>query len=138
MDAVITAACPLTPARTGKSSIKSQCPWVAGTRCPIWPTSTNIARLFFWNAARKRDEMLEPCDGKLSCTVLRRESGSNPADSADTIFGGFAPNSQTAEVVSKSLGSYTVQSGSISRSKGENSQSFQMTERPLQYCQVVN
>ena len=26
--------------------------------------------------------MLEPYDGKLSCTVLRRESGSNPVDLA--------------------------------------------------------
>ena len=32
-----------------------------------------------------------------------------------TIFGGFAPNSQTAEVLSKALGSRTVMSGSISR-----------------------
>ena len=32
----------------------------------------------------------------------------------DTIFGGFAPNSQTAEVLSKALGSRTVMSGSIS------------------------
>jgi len=29
--------------------------------------------------------MLEPYDGKLSRTVLRRESGSNPADLADKI-----------------------------------------------------
>ena len=48
-----------------------------------------------------------------------------------TIFGGFAPNSKTAEELSRSLGSYTVQSGSISRSKGENSQSLQMAERAL-------
>lgn len=48
-----------------------------------------------------------------------------------TIFGGFAPNSQTADVLSRALGSYTVQSGSVSRSKGENSQSLQMTERAL-------
>ena len=93
--------------------------------------SINIAKLFFWNAARKRDEMLEPCDGKLSRTVLRRESGSNPADLAGTIFGGFAPNSKTADELSRSLGSYTVQSGSVSRSKGETSQSIQMAERAL-------
>ncbi len=49
----------------------------------------------------------------------------------DTIFGGFAPNSKTAEELSRSLGSYTVQSGSVSRSKGENSQSLQMAERAL-------
>lgn len=35
----------------------------------------------------------------------------------DTIFGGFAPNSQTAEVLSKALGSRTVMSGSVSRGK---------------------
>jgi len=33
----------------------------------------------------------------------------------DTIFGGFAPNSGSAEVLSKSLGSRTVMSGSVSR-----------------------
>ncbi|MDB7955585.1 type IV secretory system conjugative DNA transfer family protein [Flavonifractor plautii] len=49
----------------------------------------------------------------------------------DTIFGGFAPNSQTAEVLSKALGSRTVLSGSISRGKNDSSQSLQMIERPL-------
>jgi type IV secretion system protein VirD4 len=49
----------------------------------------------------------------------------------DTIFGGFAPNSQTAETLSKALGSRTVLSGSISRSKNDPSESLQMMERPL-------
>jgi len=49
----------------------------------------------------------------------------------DTIFGGFAPQSQTAEVLSKALGNRTVQSGSISKGKGESNQSLQMVERPL-------
>ena len=49
----------------------------------------------------------------------------------DTIFGGFAPNSQTAEVLSKALGSRTVLSGSISRGKNDPNQSLQMIERPL-------
>ncbi len=49
----------------------------------------------------------------------------------DTIFGGFAPNSQTADVLSKALGSYTVQSGYVSRSKGEDTRTLQMGERPL-------
>lgn len=48
-----------------------------------------------------------------------------------TIFGGFAPNSSSAEVLSKALGSRTVMSGSISRSKNDPSQSLQMIERPL-------
>ena len=38
------------------------------------------------NAARKGDKMLEPYDGKLSRTVLRRERGSNPSDLVDNIW----------------------------------------------------
>ena len=60
--------------------------------------STNIARVFSWSAARERDEMLELYDRKLSRTVLRRESGSNPADLAGTIAGGFSPAGDTAAV----------------------------------------
>lgn len=48
-----------------------------------------------------------------------------------TIFGGFAPNSSSAEVLSKALGSRTVMSGSVSRGKNDPSQSLQMMERPL-------
>ena len=49
----------------------------------------------------------------------------------DTIFGGFAPNSQTAETLSKALGSRTVLTGSISKGKDNTSQSLQMAERAL-------
>ena len=49
----------------------------------------------------------------------------------DTIFGGFAPNSQTAEVLSRALGKRTVLSGSVTRGKSDPSQSLQMMERPL-------
>ena len=48
-----------------------------------------------------------------------------------TIAGGFAPSSETAEIISKALGSRTVMTGSVSRSKNDPSQSLQMTERPL-------
>ena len=48
-----------------------------------------------------------------------------------TIFGGFAPNSTSAEVLSKAFGSRTVMSGSVSKSKNDPSQSLQMIERPL-------
>ncbi len=48
-----------------------------------------------------------------------------------TLFGGFAPNSSSAETLSKALGSRTVMSGSVSRSKNDPSQSLQMVERPL-------
>ena len=47
-----------------------------------------------------------------------------------TIFGGFAPNSQSAEVLSKALGEQTVQSGSVSHGK-DSSSSLQMIGRPL-------
>ena len=48
-----------------------------------------------------------------------------------TIAGGFAPTSGTADEISKSLGTRTVMTGSVSRSKNDPSQSLQMTERPL-------
>ena len=48
-----------------------------------------------------------------------------------TIFGGFAPNSSSADILSKALGNRTVMTGSVSRSKNDPSQSLQMIERPL-------
>ena len=45
--------------------------------------SIKAVNSFILRAARKSDEMLEPYDGKLSRTVLRRESGSNLADLVD-------------------------------------------------------
>ena len=48
-----------------------------------------------------------------------------------TLFGGFAPNSSSAEVLSKALGSRTVMSGSVSKGHDNGSQSLQMMERPL-------
>lgn len=47
-----------------------------------------------------------------------------------TVFGGFAPNSQSAEILSKSLGEQTVLSGSVSQGR-DKSQSLQMIGRPL-------
>ena len=67
---------------------------------------------------------LEKNYGKEGCEIIQDNC-------QDTIFGGFAPNSQTAEVLSKSLGSRTVLSGSVNRGKNDPSQSLQMMERPL-------
>ena len=67
---------------------------------------------------------LEKNYGKEGCEIIQDNC-------QDTIFGGFAPNSQTAEVLSKALGSRTVLSGSVSRSKNDPSQSLQMMERAL-------
>lgn len=51
-----------------------------------------------------------------------------------TLFGSFAPNSKTAEVMSKNLGSQTVLSGTVSKTSGEKgntNRTMQMIERPL-------
>ena len=48
-----------------------------------------------------------------------------------TIFGGFAPGSETAETLSKDLGEQTVLSGSVSKGKDQNSRSLQMMGRRL-------
>ncbi|NLZ76129.1 MAG: type IV secretory system conjugative DNA transfer family protein [Erysipelotrichia bacterium] len=49
----------------------------------------------------------------------------------NSIFGGFAPNSKTADVLSNNLGTQTILSGSVNKGNGETSQSLQMIERPL-------
>ena len=67
---------------------------------------------------------LEKNYGKEGCEIIQDNC-------QDTIFGGFARNSQTAEVLSKSLGSRTVLSGSINQGKNDPSQSLQMMERRL-------
>ena len=67
---------------------------------------------------------LEKNYGKEGCEIIQDNC-------QDTIFGGFAPNSQTAEALSKALGSRTVLSGSVTRDKDSNSQSLQMSQRPL-------
>jgi len=48
-----------------------------------------------------------------------------------TIAGGFAPGSESAERISKALGSRTVMSGSVTKGKDNVSQQLQMSERPL-------
>lgn len=49
----------------------------------------------------------------------------------DVIFGGFAPNSSSAEILSKNLGNRTVMSGSVSKGKNDPSRSLQMMQRAL-------
>ena len=67
---------------------------------------------------------LEKNYGKEGCEIIQDNC-------QDTIFGGFAPNSQTAEVLSKAMGSRTVLSGSVSRGRNDPGESLQMMERPL-------
>ncbi|MGP8314180.1 VirD4-like conjugal transfer protein, CD1115 family [Enterocloster aldenensis] len=49
----------------------------------------------------------------------------------DSVFGGFAPNSESAELLSKHMGNRTVLSGYVSRGRNDPSQSLQMIQRPL-------
>ena len=87
-----------------------------------------------FSAGRSRKMTLVPIIQSLA--QLEKNYGKEGAEiigdnCQDTIFGGFAPNSQTAETLSKALGSRTVLTGSISKGKDSNSQSLQMAERAL-------
>lgn len=87
-----------------------------------------------FSASRSRGLMMVPIIqsfGQLQKNYGREGSEIIVDNCQATIFGGFAPNSQTAEVLSKALGSRTVMSGSISRGKNDPSQSLQMIERSL-------
>ena len=66
---------------------------------------------------------LEKNYGKEGCEIIQDNC-------QDTIFGGFSPQSKTADALSAALGSRTVLSGSVSQGK-ESSQSLQMMERAL-------
>ena len=74
--------------------------------------------------------LVKPLSGYMVLAILMGLVG-NLCAAFITIFGGFAPNSQTAETLSKALGSRTVLTGSISKGKDSNSQSLQMAERAL-------
>ena len=89
--------------------------------------------LSLFSAGRSRGLTLVPIIQSLA--QLEKNYGREGAEIVcdncqDTIFGGFAPQSKTAEALSSALGSRTVLSGSVSQGK-ESSQSLQMMERPL-------
>lgn len=103
--------------------------------CDEWGTLPKIdsAEMMF-SASRSRRLQIVPIIQ--SFAQLERNYGKEGTDviidnTQLTIFGGFAPNSTSAEVLSKALGNRTVMSGSVSRSKNDPSQSLQMIERPL-------
>ena len=87
-----------------------------------------------FSASRSRRLMMVPIIqsfGQLEKNYGKEGSEIIVDNCQDTIFGGFAPNSQTADVLSKAMGSRTVMSGSVNRGKNDPSQSLQMMERPL-------
>ena len=102
--------------------------------CDEFGTMPSFDVLPLFSAGRSRRLTLVPIIQSLA--QLEKNYGKEGSEiiqdnCQDTIFGGFAPNSQTAEVLSKALGNRTVLSGSVSRGKNDPSQSLQMMERPL-------
>ena len=102
--------------------------------CDEFGTMPPFDVLPLFSAGRSRKLTLIPIIQSLA--QLEKNYGKEGAEiigdnCQDTIFGGFAPNSQTAETLSKALGSRTVLTGSVSKGKDSNSQSLQMAERAL-------
>ena len=101
--------------------------------CDELGTMPPFDMLSLFSAGRSRGLTLVPIIQSLA--QLEKNYGKEGAEIVcdncqDTIFGGFAPQSKTAEALSSALGSRTVLSGSVSQGK-ESSQSLQMIERPL-------
>ena len=88
-----------------------------------------------FSASRSRGLMLVPIVQSITGQLQKnygKEGSEIIVDNCQVnLYGGFAPASQTAVELSKSLGSRTVMSGSISCGKDDPSQSLQMMERPL-------
>ena len=83
--------------------------------CDEFGTMPPFDVLSLFSAGRSRRLTMVPIIQSLA--QLEKNYGKEGAEiladnCQDTIFGGFAPNSQTAEVLSKALGSRTVMSGS--------------------------
>ena len=102
--------------------------------CDEFGTMPPFDVLPLFSAGRSRKLTLVPIIQSLA--QLEKNYGKEGAEiiadnCQDTIFGGFAPNSQTAEALSKALGSRTVLTGSVSKGKDNTSQSLQMAERAL-------
>ena len=102
--------------------------------CDEFGTMPPFDVLPLFSAGRSRKLTLVPIIQSLA--QLEKNYGKEGAEiiadnCQDTIFGGFAPTRQTAETLSKALGSRTVLTGSISKGKDSNSQSLQMAERAL-------
>ena len=99
-------------------------------------TSPPIQSLeLMFSASRSRGLMLVPIVQSITGQLQKNygpEGSQIIVDNCQVnLYGGFAPASKTADELSKSLGSRTVMSGSISRGKNDPSQSLQMIERPL-------
>lgn len=86
-----------------------------------------------FSASRSRKISLVPIIQSLAQLEKNygKEGGEIIVDNCQiTLYGGFAPNSETANVLSKNLGERTVMTGSVSKGK-DQSKSLQMTGRPL-------
>lgn len=96
------------------------------------PPIQSLEQIF--SASRSRGLLMVPIIQGLG--QLRKNYGADGAsivmdNCQDVITGGFAPTSETADVLSKALGAKTILSGSISRGRSDPSQTLQMMERAL-------
>ena len=87
-----------------------------------------------FSAGRSRRLTLVPIIQSLA--QLEKNYGAEGADILQdncqvTVFGGFAPNSKTAETLSKNMGNRTVLSGQVSHSTKDATEMLQMMQRPL-------
>lgn len=97
--------------------------------CDELGTMPTFGILPLFSAGRSRRLTLVPIIQSLA--QLEKNYGKDGAEiltdnCQDTIFGGFAPNSRTAETLFKAPGSRTVLSGSVSRGKDGGSRSMKM------------
>jgi len=88
-----------------------------------------------FSASRSRGLMLVPIVQSITGQLQKnygKEGSEIIVDNCQVnIFGGFAPGSQTADMLSESLGNRTVLSGTVSKGKENPSQSLQMMSRRL-------
>lgn len=96
------------------------------------PPIQSLEQIF--SASRSRGLLMVPIIQGLG--QLRKNYGADGSsiildNCQDVIAGGFAPTSETADVLSKALGSRTILSGSVSRGRSDPSQTLQMMERAL-------
>ena len=77
----------------------------------------------FPRLVRQAFERLEPCEGKLSCTVLRGLGGSNPARLLDRGWGKFGAKPAQSET--------TVRAAAKRRSARQGTEWKEEVKRPL-------
>lgn len=97
------------------------------------PKINGLAMMF--SASRSRDILLVPimqAESQFAETYGAENSKTIQSNIGCVIYGGFTPDSELTQTVSKKLGNVTVQTGSVSTGlDGKSSVSYSMTDKPL-------